>query len=121
MLNFRSLRAKNVSRCHRWFSGGLASWSLSDWGVAFGGEAGEALDAIKKLNRDRIAARGNRDDAAQLVQNLADELADTVIYADLVAAYMGIDLGEAVARKFNKISEKHSFPERLPQGDDGTA
>lgn len=115
MLTFNALRATNVARCHRWFDGGLANWSLSDWGVAFGGEAGEALDAIKKLNRDRIGAAGNQVDAAQLVENLADELADTVIYADLVAAYMGIDLGAAIARKFNRVSEKRGFPERLPE------
>lgn len=41
---------------------------------------------------------------------LADELADVVIYLDILAAQLGIDLGEAVMKKWNKTSEKVGVP-----------
>ena len=41
------------------------------------------------------------------------ELADTVAYADLLAQYYGIDLGRAVREKFNHVTERAGFPERL--------
>ena len=44
---------------------------------------------------------------------LTDEIADTALYLDLLAARAGIDLGAAIVRKFNRVSEKHGFPERL--------
>lgn len=43
----------------------------------------------------------------------ADELADVIIYADLIAARLGIDLGDAVRRKFNEVSELREAEERL--------
>ncbi len=46
---------------------------------------------------------------------IAEELADTVLYAVLLAARINIDLGQAVVEKFNKTSERYGFPERLPQ------
>jgi hypothetical protein len=37
---------------------------------------------------------------------IADEIADNVIYLDLMAQSLGLDLGEIVANKFNKTSDK---------------
>lgn len=48
-----------------------------------------------------------------LRNQLGWELADTVAYADLLAQYYGIDLGRAVREKFNHVSEREGFPERL--------
>ena len=42
--------------------------------------------------------------AARLRKQLADEIADVVCYADLLAARANIDLGEAVRAKFNEVS-----------------
>lgn len=189
-LTFRQLRTINATRCLRWHKTGLDEWSLADWVVATGGEVGEALNVIKKLNRDRDGQPGNTRTRTELLADLGDELADVVIYLDTVlssqeagdlgtlwdlesfdqvrrhittaewpdptilttsewavgmleaagrlatdaltdapdigstadellltvdaTAYAwGIDLGSAVACKFNATSERYGFPERL--------
>jgi MazG nucleotide pyrophosphohydrolase domain. len=113
VLDFGRLRTMNELRCARWHPGGVGGWSLSDWAVAMAGEAGEACNVVKKLNRERDSLVGNRETATDLRAALAKELADTVIYLDLLAAAAGIDLGEAVTAKFDEVSVKHGFPERL--------
>ena len=47
---------------------------------------------------------------------LADELADVVIYLDILAAQLGIDLGDAVMKKWNKTSEKVGAPLYIDAG-----
>lgn len=112
-MTFDELRAANLSRCARWHPRGLNEWSLSDWGVATAGEMGEALNVVKKLNRERDGIAGNTLSEAQLHAELADEIADVAIYLDIMAASEGIDLANAIASKFNRTSEKVGFPERL--------
>ena len=85
-LNFIHLREVNVARCINSFGQALESWSVPDWMVALGGEVGEALNVIKKLNRARDGIVGNTKDAADLRIDLGDELADAVIYLDLLLA-----------------------------------
>lgn len=114
MLTFRQLRKVSLERCARWHPTGLSEWSLSDWAVAMAGEAGEACNIVKKLNRERDGIIGNTKSVDALRADLADEIADTLIYLDLLAAREGIDLAEAVITKFNTVSEKYKFPERLP-------
>jgi NTP pyrophosphatase (non-canonical NTP hydrolase) len=113
-LRFRDLREVNLSRCKRWHPGGVDDWSLSDWAVAMAGEAGEVCDVVKKLNRERDGIRGNSKTEEELKIELGKELADTLIYLDLLAARAGINLSEVVTEKFNEVSEKFDFPERLP-------
>lgn len=117
-LAFWQLREQNMSRVKRWhpgFPGGPGDgWTGGDWGNAMAGEAGEACNVVKKLRRAEEGFKGTLDaPPAGLVEALADELADLVTYADLVAAYYGIDLGEAVRNKFNQVSQLQEFPERL--------
>jgi hypothetical protein len=50
-LSFNQLRKANVKRAKRWHPKGLQDWSVNDWLVCFGGEAGEALNAGKKYHR----------------------------------------------------------------------
>lgn len=113
-LTFALLREANLERCGRWHPGGVMDWSLSDWAVASGGEMGEALNVVKKLNRERDGIIGNDKNIDDLRLQLADEIADTIIYLDLMAAHQGIDLANAVAAKYNRTSEKNGFPDRLP-------
>lgn len=94
-LDFQELRDANVRRCQDVFHG-VAEWSLPDWGCAMAGEVGEACNLIKKHRRGEDI---NLDD-------IAEEVADVVIYADLLLARMNRDLGEAVRAKFNKVSER---------------
>ena len=112
-LTFKALRDASVSRCERWHPGGVQDWTLSDWAVAAAGELGEACNTIKKLNRERDGLRGNTLDEAALRANLAEELADTVIYLSLLAERAFIDLESAVIDKFNVVSRRNDFPERL--------
>ena len=106
-LTFDALRDQDVPRCNESFPPHtLESWSLTDWAAALAGEVGEACNAIKKIRRGDYALDERRNE-------LADELADVVTYCDLLAARAGIDLGEAVARKFNAVSERVGSPRRL--------
>ena len=112
----------NLDRCNRWHkNGGINSWSASDWGVALCGEVGEAMNKIKKLNRlrDELENRDNKRpwednrDRDIIVGEIAEELADSFLYLDLLAQRLGIDLEAAVKAKFNKVSMNYNFPERL--------
>lgn len=116
MLTFQKLRIANLSRCEKWHgSAGVHDWNLSEWGVAMGGECGEALDAIKKINRVDSNILGNKKSREELMNDLANELADIIIYADLLAARAGIDLDTAIISKFNEVSNRFNFPELLEE------
>ena len=78
------------------------------------GEAGEAANVVKKLRRHETGTgAANALSVTQLRAMLADEIADTVLYASLLASYYGIDLADAIVSKFNRVSEREGFPERL--------
>jgi hypothetical protein len=63
---------------------------------------GEALNAVKKMERTRLGVTGTNATLAQL----AAELADVVIAADLLAMAAEIDLEEATREKFNHDSDR---------------
>lgn len=98
------LREANLSRQDKWENAG-DKLDLSYLGNALAGECGEACNIIKKLERERLGLRGSR----AYVQDLAEELADIIIYLDLIAAKININLSEAVVQKFNKTSDKYSL------------
>lgn len=108
-LGFDQLRAANLTRCENRFHP-IDAWSPTDWATAMAGECGEACNLIKKLRRatgpTMELGRANTPEAAALIPMIADELADTLIYIDLLAARLGIDLGLAVTLKFNHVSER---------------
>lgn len=85
-LRFSHLRRVNVARCTEGWKHPLAGWSFDDWLIAVGGEVGEALNVVKKLNRERDGIIGNSRSSAELVPDLADEIADAVTYLDLLVA-----------------------------------
>ena len=117
-LTFKRHAEINKQRATRWhpgFPNDDATWSGADWSNAMAGEAGEACNVVKKLRRAELGLRGRLDpNPTTLVNRLAEELADTITYADLVATYYGIDLAEAITQKFNAVSSLQGFPERLP-------
>jgi len=102
-MSFDLLRKSNEARHQEWASG--ESLPLSFRGVELGGEAGEACNQIKKIERIRLGLVGGQED----LDALAEELADVVICADLIAMDLGIDLGTAVAKKFNQTSLKYGL------------
>lgn len=136
-LDLRVLATINAQRCRRWHPDGSEPWSLADWSNAMQGEAGEAGNLVKKLRRietgtdagpwshavhstGRAVPHDAATEARILAKGIGLELADTVIYADLLAQelqrkYGGYDLSELVVTKFNAVSHREGFPERLPE------
>jgi NTP pyrophosphatase (non-canonical NTP hydrolase) len=116
LIYFNSLTAANLSRVQRWHPGFPrdAAWTGADWSNALCGEVGEAANVVKKLRRYEEGLKGELDPSEpELLAMLAEELADVVTYLDLLAEYYGINLATAIVEKFNKVSERQGFPERL--------
>lgn len=116
-LDFDYLRRANVDRCTSptGFGHDLASWSPLEWAGAMCGEAGEAANIAKKMIRIRDGVRGNRahDTYIELAKKLGREVADTVIYADLVLAATDQDLGETIRQAWNQKSIELGWPYRI--------
>lgn len=106
-MSFDKLRAANAKRQKEWDREDKIT--LTYRGTELGGEVGEALNVIKKLERERLGIKGSRATLA----DLAEELADVIICCDLIAMATGIDLTEAVEQKFNMTSEKVGLVTRL--------
>ena len=109
MSDLTRLRSANIARQREWDEGNTLT--LTYWGNALAGEVGEACNVIKKIERERLKLKGSR----ATVSDLADELADAVIYIDLLCMSEGIDLREAIRRKFNATSAKYGFKTRFPE------
>lgn len=104
---FAELRAANLTRQKEW--DGDNAFSALYFSNALAGEVGEAANVVKKLERQSLGLRGS----VASVSDLADELADVIIYADLLAARVGIDLGKAVITKFNATSNKYNLKTKI--------
>jgi len=99
-LSFEELAIANRLRCEQIYHP-VDDWSLTDWGCAAAGEMGEACNIIKKIRRRNGKIDHNHRD---LLEELGKELADTVIYLDLIAQRAGLNLGDEVRKKFNEVS-----------------
>lgn len=123
-LTIEEITRVNTERCRRWHgefpdhSGD--DWIGADWSNAMCGEAGETANVVKKLRRLQIGTQGNQGDEKKelvLIGKLADEIADTFLYLNLLATFYGIDMEKAIVSKFNEVSERESFPEMLSDDD----
>jgi hypothetical protein len=113
-LDFGVLRDANVSRLNTtWHP--LNDWSPSDWAVCVAGEMGGVCHQLKYLRRaqDKLPSAQVAAERKAIIDALGNELADTVIYLDLLAARMGINLASAVIEKFNDVSIKAGSEVRL--------
>lgn len=111
-MDMKEFSGENRTRCQarNGFGHMLNDWTLSDWMTATVGELGEAANIAKKLNRVRDGIPGNGDlSEIDLRQMLADEIADTFIYLDLMAQSQDIDLADAVRDKFDRTSKKIGY------------
>lgn len=111
-LTFDEFRAANKARCLKWHPAGIESWSPSDWLTAVTGELGELASLLKMRNRERDGLPGNKFSPTQ--KQIADEIADVLTYLDLLAEVLGVNLGQAAIEKFNEVSVRVGFPDRLP-------
>lgn len=112
-LTLHQLRAASERRQAEWPGGEHAD--LAFRALELAGEAGEAMNLVKKLLRAERGIKGNSVDAGQLRSDLADELADIQISLDLLAAEVGIDLAASTRRKFNFTSAKHGLTTMLEE------
>lgn len=87
----------NGNVCHSKPDG--SDWSLGEWVCAVTGEVGELANIVKKVKRGDFTLD-------EKVGEMADEAADIVIYLDILCQNAGIDLGSAVKRKFNAVSDR---------------
>ena len=102
------LRRVNTGRYHAWVGAGQDAGILFD-AAELGGEVGELLNVVKKLEREERGWRGSR--AAP--EDFADECADVLICLDKLARRRGVDLEAATIAKFNATSDKVGLPHRL--------
>lgn len=114
-MDFNDFSVFNRRRCEapHGFNHKLSDWSLSDWMTAVAGELGEAANVAKKLNRVRDGIPGNEHTPEQLRAMLADEIADTFIYLDLLAQSQGLVLEDVVLHKFQRTSAKIGYDDKL--------
>lgn len=113
---FSTLITATATRSARWHNPDTP-WSLSDYAVALAGETGEVCNVIKKLNRARDGMRGNAQSEEELRSDLALELADTLAYLILLAHAANIDLVSAYATKYNEVSVRVGFSDRILPDD----
>lgn len=110
MRYFHTLTAANLVRNQLWDPENKLNLSFK--GNELAGEAGEACNVIKKLERERLLIPGSRDTLA----HLGEELADLVICASLIANKAGLDLNDEIVKKFNATSDDQGFDVMLRPG-----
>ena len=115
MITFKDFSLFNRRRCEspKGFNHTLESWSLSDWMTATLGELGEAANILKKMNRARDGIPGNSESIEELRAAFAEELADAFTYLDLLAQAAGVDLEAEAIRKFNIVSERIGYDNKM--------
>ena len=118
---FRQLREANQRRQLEWQNGRDISllWRSNELAGEVGEMFGEVVKLVrpmlafantaKKLQREADGIKGSR----ASTDDLAREIADVVICADLLASYFGIDLWNWVVIKFNETSQKQGLRTEL--------
>jgi hypothetical protein len=140
-LSFEDLRATNKARCESAFHQ-VDEWKPWEWSNAMSGEVGEtcaelltlvtALSAhagavsnlTKKMNRvwpaNQFKQNWNKPEDQrldELAERVAGEVADVVIYADLLLTSIGQSLAASVVEKFNAKSDEIGSSVRLRSWD----
>ncbi|WP_104017815.1 MazG nucleotide pyrophosphohydrolase domain-containing protein [Roseovarius nitratireducens] len=107
-LTFQRFSRANRERCEAddGFGHLVSDWTPAEWLAACVGELGEAAHVIKRISRQRDSLVESRFSDDQIKKMLAEEIADTVIYLDMLAHSQNIDLGAAIVDKFNRKSEE---------------
>lgn len=122
-LTFDDWMTPNRARSVEWHLANSEAWSGADWSNAMVGEAGEAANVVKKLRRLETGTKIQNDRDSEkvyedLVEDLGRELADTMMYIDLVACHYKIHLPRALVEKFNEVSDKYGFEQKIQIEED---
>lgn len=115
-LDYQTVARTNEARCALWHPGfpDDTEWSLADWSNAVAGEVGELCNVVKKIRRHEGGFRDvNLLDLQVLRMMAGNEMADVILYTDLLATKMRLNLSYFVAHKFNEKSIEQGFPQRL--------
>lgn len=117
ILPFAVLRAANVLRLPRFKNkqgerahakSDGSDWSIFQWFQAIFGELGEYANLRKKFDR------GDFTDEAEYKLQAGKELADILIYIDIAAFRLGIDLGGWIAHTLSGMADT---PAPIPAGE----
>ncbi len=92
------LRKQNTQRSELHFFA-LEHWSPMEWGCALAGEVGELCNKLKRLDEP-----GGK--STTTITEVGDEIADVLIYLDLLAARLRINLDAVTVHKFNAVSDR---------------
>lgn len=117
-ITIKNMQKINAIRARKWHHGDLSQWSLLEWAGAMAGEAGEACNVAKKIRRLDLALPNKESglDSSNIHAlrfKLAQECADTIIYAMLTMSALDIDAETVIKGVFNKKSIEYGFPETL--------
>lgn len=130
MTTIRELQEIDAERARLWHEN-AGEWSLADWSNATQGEGGELLEAvlnllahlgksgnaIKKIRRQETGTKPQGDPSMDvLIAEVGEELADVILYALLSYEALYLDAEFHINRKFNKVSQKNGFPQRIGPG-----
>lgn len=103
-LTFEDLQAATIARTALWEPNG--GTSLEFRGLELGGETGELQNKLKKYARFKLGMRGGADN----LNEVAEELADVIISATVLANHLGMNVEQAVRMKFNLTSVNNNLP-----------
>lgn len=92
-LSLQKLHNLNVLRCKELWHG-IDEWSPEEWLMCLTGEVGELASKLKHRRRGEAVPQ----------REVGEELADILIYLDLLAASLRLDLAAETIRKFNLTS-----------------
>ena len=107
-ITFKELSEKNLLRCLNDYKSKVYEYSAMEWGCKVAGETGELCNVLKKLRRieDKKEQYNKESETEEtLLKQAADEIGDVVIYLDLLAKRIGLNLSDCVKNKFNYNSE----------------
>lgn len=108
MLTFDQLREANMARLPQFKNAkgerahsepDGSDWTLNDWYTATSGELGELGNLLKKVRRGDTTL-------AEAQEAIGKEIADVVIYLDILAMQCGVKLDIVTINKFNEVSKR---------------
>jgi len=94
-LTFRQLSIVNKMRCKDEFSF-VDSWSFTNW-IKWG------YDLVKEM--ELVCNRLIEDSSVKAKKDVGYEIADAIIYADLLCTKLGLSLEECIKDRFNIVSD----------------
>lgn len=105
--NKKRLEEASKNKNHKFYKS--TKWTESQWLKAVLGELGEYANLSKKYDRGDFSEKEFKVEAAK-------ELADVLIYLDILADKIGVNLGQASKDKFNEVS--YRVNSNIEIGDD---